>query len=334
MHGSWTNPRARRPSGLWQMCEDHGLTLVSVAEAVGGAGGSLHDAAVVLDTAARFAAPLPLAESLCAGWLHEQIEASVPAGPLAAELAAPTALLERAGTGWHLRAQVPRVPFGRLATRLLVLLPRDGQLAVVCVDPSRAGVTPGRNLANEPRDDLDLDIDVDADDVTLLPAEVADDHRLLQALTKAIQLAGAADQVSGMTVRYAKEREQFGRPIAAFQAVQHQLAELAGEVAVMRAASAAAVDAWVVHGPSSPRTELAVAAAKTQTSRSATLVAAIAHQVHGAMGFTREHRLRLLTTRLWSWSDEVGDESYWARYLGDRVLALDPADVWNLVEGT
>src|SRR5262245_19857719 len=116
-------------------------------------------------------------------------------------------------------------------------------------------------------------------------------------------LSGAARRVLDATVRYAGERQQFGRPIAAFQAVQHQVACAAGEVAGAGGAADAAVAACA-HGLSTEVARLASLVAKARAGLAAGPVAAVAHQVHGAIGCTREHDLRLGTTRLWSWREE------------------------------
>ncbi|MFB9385262.1 acyl-CoA dehydrogenase family protein [Pseudonocardia petroleophila] len=77
-----------------------------------------------------------------------------------------------------------------------------------------------------------------------------------------------------------------------------------------------------------------MAAAKARTGEAAGEVARIAHQVHGAIGFTREHDLRLLTTRLWAWRDEDGSDARWQAELGATVLAAGPDALWPLVTGT
>jgi acyl-CoA dehydrogenase len=63
-------------------------------------------------------------------------------------------------------------------------------------------------------------------------------------------------------------------------------------------------------------------------------VARTAHQVHGALGFTREHDLRRWTTRLWAWRDEDGSDAQWQAELGRRVLAAGPDALWPMVVGT
>lgn len=75
----------------------------------------------------------------------------------------------------------------------------------------------------------------------------------------------------------------------------------------------------------------AVAVAKARAGEAAGLVARIAHQVHGAIGFTQEHSLRLVTTRLWAWRDEDGDEAYWNAEVARRALAAGPDGLWPLI---
>ena len=134
-------------------------------------------------------------------------------------------------------------------------------------------------------------------------------------------------------MRYAGERHQFGRPIGRFQAVQQQLALAAAEVAAASAATEAAALIAAREGFAATGAHVAVAAAKVRAGDAATAVARIAHQVHGALGFTREHDLRLATTRLWAWRDEDGSDALWAERLGGLVADAGPDGLWPLVTG-
>jgi acyl-CoA dehydrogenase len=137
------------------------------------------------------------------------------------------------------------------------------------------------------------------------------------------------------------EREQFGRPLARFPVVQQEIARMAGEVALITAATQAAVAAGAGTGAGagvatvSGGTLSAVLAAKAQASHSAGIVAAIAHQLHGAIGTTEEHRLRLTTTRLWSWRDEDGPAAECFAELGRSALgaARHGGGLWPWLTG-
>jgi alkylation response protein AidB-like acyl-CoA dehydrogenase len=145
---------------------------------------------------------------------------------------------------------------------------------------------------------------------------------------RAAQIAGAAEAALELSVRYANDRVQFGRPIGKFQAIQQQLALLAEEVA----ASIVAVEsAAIAVAEDRASAAIAVPAAKIRTGEAAGKICDIAHQVHGAIGFTEEHSLHYLTRRLWSWRDEFGTEADWALALGRHMAALGADALWPTI---
>lgn len=296
----------------WAALVESGLALVGVPEEAGGSGGTPADAAAVLRAAGHHAAAVPLAETAwLAGRLLAEAGLPVPAGALTA------ASGDVETDGRTLSGTLRRVPWARSAGRLVVLA--GGFVAVV--DPAAARITEGANVAGEPRDDVALS-GVQAEAVAPCAVDAAELRRR-GALARAVQLTGAMGRALDLSVRYAGEREQFGRPLGRFQAVQQMLAELAGEATVADVAVRAAVRA--------PDDPVAVAAAKANASRAAGAVAAIAHQVHGALGATGEHVLRTVTTRLWSWRDEYGNETEWADALGASAAAAP--DPWAFITG-
>src|SRR6185312_13288779 len=107
---------------------------------------------------------------------------------------------------------------------------------------------------------------------------------------------------------YANERVAFERPIGKFQAVQQNLARLAGETAAALAAAGSAADALAQATSIDDALFLEAAAAKIRSAEAAAEGAAIAHQVHGAIGFTQEHVLHRYTLRLLGWRDDFGNE--------------------------
>jgi acyl-CoA dehydrogenase len=121
------------------------------------------------------------------------------------------------------------------------------------------------------------------------------------------------------------ERQQFGRPIAQFQAIQQQLAVLAGEVAACQRAADSLNDALV------SLNRLDIAIAKARISEAVGAATEIAHQVHGAMGYTMEHGLNLRTRRLWCWRDEYGNEGYWQQAIGRFVVSKGAENAWQTV---
>jgi acyl-CoA dehydrogenase len=147
---------------------------------------------------------------------------------------------------------------------------------------------------------------------------------------RAAQMSGALQAILERSVAYANERVAFERPIAKFQAIQHGLARLAGESAAALAAAGSAAEA-IASGCAGDALLLEIAAAKIRAGEAAGEGAAIAHQVHGAIGFSREHALHRFTQRLWAWRDDFGAETAWAVRLGSLVAARGADALWPML---
>jgi acyl-CoA dehydrogenase len=312
------------PEALWKAVEDSGLTLPVVAEARGGGGATWTDAYVLVLAAGRHAAPIPFAETIIAAWLLAEAGLDLPDGALTiASGGASPLILSRAGGGWRLTGTAARVPWGGSASHIVAVADSDGDSAVALVPRGAAThVVHGNNVALEPRDTLTFQ-DTPVVSAARLPGSLGfDPVRTYGALIRSAQMAGALEWMLGQSVRYSTERKQFGRAIGAFQAIQHQLAVLAGHTA---AAGIAAERAFAAADRGDPRFEVAVA--KTRVGEAAGIGASIAHQVHGAIGFSHEHSLHFLTRRLWAWRAEFGAEVEWATELG-RTTAARGADAF------
>ncbi|HMK63410.1 MAG TPA: acyl-CoA dehydrogenase, partial [Acidimicrobiales bacterium] len=136
---------------------------------------------------------------------------------------------------------------------------------------------------------------LDGDEALWLGGEDAVQAVLDRAVTVlCAEMLGAAQRVLHMTVDYAKDRVQFGRPIGSFQAVKHRCADMLVDVEGMR--SAAYYAAWAV-GAGDPDAAAAASAAKVWCTDASRRVMASALQVHGGIGFTWEHDLHLFLKR-------------------------------------
>jgi acyl-CoA dehydrogenase len=230
--------------------------------------------------------------------------------------------LARSGGAVTVSGRATRVPWGRNAEHVVTIGELDGRLTVALIARGAATIEDDRSLALEPRDTL---IFRDARAVAAAPADVAADAIYLYgAMARAAQMAGALESCLTQAVRYATERKQFGKPIGNFQAIQQNLAVLAGHVA---AAGIAAESAFRAAERNDARFEIAVA--KVRVGEAAGIGAGIAHQTHGAIGFTYEHSLHFATRRLWSWRAEFGSENAWARQLGRAVAARGADALWS-----
>lgn len=311
-----------RRAQLWRALEDAGAARVWLPESAGGAGASMADGFAILRRAGAHAVDVPLAETLVAGWLLARAGLSAPDGPL-------TAARAEGGLGNLLGAAATAraVPFAAEAGH--IALAADGRVALFARAACRVGE--GANPAGEPR------ADVACAGAPLAVSERRVDPRdldLVGAAARAAQMAGALEAVLDMTVDYAKTRVAFARPIGKFQVVQHELAKLAGEAAAAVAASGAAADAISASGGGGrfdDRVFMEVASAKIRVGEAAAAGAAIAHQTHGAIGFTLEHVLQRFTRRLWSWRDDFGAESRWAAELGRMVAAAGADAFWPML---
>ena len=308
------------PSRLWQALEEVGLPLAALPESAGGAGIAFDDAMFALRRTAYHAAPVPLAETMLAGRLLVAAGLEVPPGALTIAPGNPLSI-----SGGKVSGAVPRMPWGNQCAHAVVAATREGKEMIALVATAGAAGSVEKNLAGEPR----VKMQFDAVPATMAPlANAAARLATEGALYRSVQMAGALERALEYALLYANERVQFGRPIGKFQAIQHLLAVLAGHAAAASAAADAAVEA----SREAPD-EFAVAVAKARSGEAAGKGAEIAHQVHGAMGYTREHNLHYVTRRLWSWRDEFGNETHWQTRLGRMIAAKGPEALWPMLTG-
>lgn len=311
------------PADLWSALEANGLAamLAEGPEAEIG----WRDAFIVVAAAGRHSLPLPLAESIGGTALLAMTGLDVPEGPVTIAPWSPDnrLALHRKADGWRADGVVARVPWGRFARHVVVDAAHEGERRIARIDLTRGRFEPGVNLVGEPRDVLVFQ-DAAADIAECPP--VFGDHavELVGAMSRAAQMAGAIDAILRQSIAYAGERRQFGKPIGAFQAVQHMLAQCAEESA---AATMAAEQAFLALD--TDRDALfAIATAKLRAGEAAGRATAIAHEVHGAMGFAREHPLHHATRRLMAWRAEFGAEAVWARRLAAMVIPGGGGGLW------
>ncbi|MEA2884892.1 MAG: acyl-CoA dehydrogenase [Bradyrhizobium sp.] len=321
--GSWKAP-------LWQALTEAGLPLAWVPDDLGGSGASLAEGFGVLSAAGRFAISLPLAETMLAGWLLAQAKISSPAGEMTVAPASPKdrITLDADGT---LSGRARGVPFARTAKHIAVLASGASGVSIALVEASACRIEQGLNLANDASDIVSFNR---VRPVAIKPAPKGFDQTslmLMGAVVRSLQIAGALESMLDISVRYSNERVAFEKKISKFQAVQHNLAKLAGEVSAALAAASSAADTIANSTSFDEAVYLEAAAAKIRCSEAAEKGAAIAHQVHGAIGFTIEHILHRYTLRALAWRDDFGNESWWAVELGKMVAARGADELWPLV---
>ena len=307
------------PQELWAALEALGLPYALAPERAGGFGAPPVEALSLLALAGEHALPLPLAETMLARFLLAKAGVDAPAGLLSVAPGAEVFVSgARRATGWAWN-----VPWGRHAACVVIAAQTARGPVIMAAPRSSLKVEPGVNMAGDPCDTIQFD-SAAAVSTPFGPLEV----RAAMAATRALMIAGALRAVTAMTTQYAQDRKQFGRAIGKFQAIQQNLAVLASQSASASAAAEMAAEAVAAWGPGLP---LAVAAAKVRCGEAAGLGAALAHQIHGAIGFTQEYRLHHYTRRLLAWRDEYGRESEWARLLGRHLIAAGPEGLWPAI---
>lgn len=314
---------------LWQAVEEAWLPLAWVSEENGGVGATMNAGRSILELAGQYALSVPLAETMIAAWLMDRsgLEAVqgaatvVPARPRD-RIVLEDGLLKGAARG---------VPFAANVDYLVVVAHGSDGPALAVVPASKAHIDDRPGIAGDGRATVHFTGQAPSA-VAAMPPELGEHpHMVLGAAARACQIGGALQAILEISVEYSKERIAFGRPIAKFQAVQHNLAELVEEAAAAIAASTSAMDTVSTFGVSGDEVFLEVAAAKIRAGEAAGKGAAIAHQVLAAIGFTDEHILQRFSKRLWDWRDDFGSESAWAIDLGRFVADRGPEELWPLV---
>ena len=308
--------RGHYAAELWNVIAENGLAQLATPTG----GGTLADAFRLLRVAGRFAVPLPLAEALVANHLMAVADCGAYSGRVTLAIAD-----SHSDEGAEVNVELAAVPWARASERVCYVI--GDPLEIVLLDVSECQIDEHANIAGEPRDGVRF-LGIPGRCGTSPTIDVTRVFEWM-ALSRAALMSGALERVLELSLEYAKTRKQFGRPIGNFQAIQHSLALLAGQVAAALRATDAAIGAL-----DTPRFAVQVAVAKSRVGEAAGIASEISHQVHGAMGFTHEHQLHHFTRRLLAWRDEYGRESYWQQRIGRQVAAGGADALWDFVVGS
>ena len=328
VHSRWQDVRDAEATGwaetLWKALQRNGFSDVPVPDELGGSGGTVTDAVELLRAAGAHAAPVPLAEAgLVGGWLLASAGLTLPKGVRTVLPLDATLHLDDD----RLFGTAPAVAWGHRAEHVVGLVDGVVVLAPGPAAESAPSVSRGVNLADEPRDTITFN----GTPVTAraeAPTGVSEQSLWGRtALGRTALMAGAISAIAAMTLRYSNQREQFGRPIGRFQAVQAHLVTIHQQATVVASALDGAVAAAELG-----RGGFEIACAKILADRAVQLVTAAAHQTHGAIGMTKEYPLHYLTRRLWAWRDEAGGHKRWANGLGAALIANGPDALYPAIQ--
>lgn len=310
---------------LWPTIVHLGWPLVGIPESRGGGGGTVADLCALVASVGQHGAAIPLLEQALGSWILMEAGQKAPTDLVTVAASCDGVLdLVTSSSGATATGVLHSVPWAAHADRIIATAESGSQrFLVVLENDARVHRRDETNVAGEPRSIVE---------VTELPVEPMpgppdpDEVELRGALLSTWAIVGAMDAALDMTRRHVGTREQFGRPLARFQAVSNALAAMSSEVSVARSAVEGALAG--VSGVASP-SELDLALARVAVLDVTTAVADHAHQLHGAMGITREYPLHRVTRRVWAWRDEWGSERSWRQRLGRAAARLGPERLWD-----
>lgn len=306
----------------WATVCELGLAGIGIAEADGGSGGTFADLVAVIRELAKAGIATPIIEASTAATLLREAPSATDYTTIAVSRG------EVVVTDGRLTGEVAYVPYAEDASRILLLLPDTG--SVVSADARAEGVRAehGRDIAGRPVSRLEFE-DVSVDGVAADgDSRTCDDARIRLGACVSIATLGSALAAYDLTRAYVRQREQFGAPLVKIPAVSAGLARMASAVRqadVATSRAIASIESATDHGA----TLAAVASARSVTANTATVVARLAYQLHGAIGVTQEYPLHQHTRNLWALRDAGEAASTFNAILGQLTVGGGEALLWS-----
>ncbi len=318
--------------GLWQLVEETGLGHALAGDPNDADSLKFGDVFNMFHALGYWQAPVPLMETAVGREILAAAGAVIPEGALTvyAPVNCP-GYWKKQGGQWVLSGSLEGVPWARHSSHLIAVDP-DQNWGLYSLQGRQT--IAGQSVAAEPRDTVEAGEGWTPECSGSLAGLTQQSLVARLALTRAIVMCGAMDSALTRTVGYLGERVQFGRSLARFQVLQHAVATLAAEVATARAACRVAVETASGSLTDPARSEQLMfdaAVSKVCAGKAASLCVRTVHQLHGAIGFTREHPLHYATQLLWALRGESGSGTYWAAGLGRAAIRQGGEKFWPLL---
>ena len=302
---------------LWNEIEKNGLPKISVKEKFGGYEIPFFSILPLIKIVNNHGTPLPLSETILSNYVLSESDINPPNGVVT--FATDTKNLKINNN--MISGEILSVPYLNLTKNLLIVHELNNVKKAILIDEINGEIIHKKNFLAEPRYDIraaNLNI------AEIKPLNDKIDFKFLGAILRCAQMIGAMEKVLDLSINYCSERQQFGRALSKFQAIQHQISDMAVELSASSAALSAITDFNL-----SDNNFNDIAISKIRAGAAAGKIIAISHQVHGAIGFTKEYELSYFTKNLNSWRNDFGNESFWEEFLGKRFLEKNNKNLWE-----
>lgn len=283
------------------------LTKLLVKEDLGGAGMTLTDIIPIIQLSAQYGTPIPFIETIISNFLLSELNIKAENDFITLTNKTENILIKKNKISGNFKS----IPYLHLAEKILVETEIKNQKYIILFKKG-GKLTLEKNFLSEPKFDLDAS---ELEIISMMEKPEPIDVQNLLINVRSIQSFGAMEKILKLCIEYCSQRKQFGRTLSKFQMIQNHISEIALEVA----ASGASLSTLKNNNKNFYNLK-STAIPKIRTGIASGKVIALSHQVHGAMGFTKEYELSYFTKALNSWRNEFGNEIYWQNILGKLFL--------------
>lgn len=283
------------------------LTKLLVKEDLGGAGMTLTDIIPIIQLSAQYGTPIPFIETIISNFLLSELNIKAENDFITLTNKTENILIKKNKISGNFKS----IPYLHLAEKILVETEIKNQKYIILFKKG-GKLTLQKNFLSEPKFDLDAS---ELEIISMMEKPEPIDVQNLLINVRSIQSFGAMEKILKLCIEYCSQRKQFGRTLSKFQMIQNHISEIALEVA----ASGASLSTLKNNNKNFYSLK-STAIPKIRTGIASGKVIALSHQVHGAMGFTKEYELSYFTKALNSWRNEFGNEIYWQNILGKLFL--------------
>ena len=302
---------------LWNDIEEQGLSRIIVKERFNGSGLPFSFILPLIKMSNNFGTPLPFSETILSNYLLSESDINPPNGIVTFATDGVDINITNNKISGNLRS----IPFLNLTNKIILITEIKNIKNIILLHNTSEKLKPKNNFLAEPRFDLQIK---NCEIIDIKPLNSKVDFNHLGALMRSAQMIGSMEKALDLSIDYCSQRKQFGRTLSKFQAIQHQISEMAVELS----ASSAALSA-VGNIDETNNNIQDIAILKIRAGIAAGKIIAISHQVHGAIGFTQEYELAYFTRNLNSWRNDFGNENFWETLLGKKFLENSNQNLWE-----